>query len=89
MHDDAACTRDDLVSAHDELSQRLARRRAALWSAYQEACDGMTPTEYEGHEPECWSVLHAGLAGLDAESRVVQRDFESRMQAIGATGEYV
>jgi hypothetical protein len=86
MHD-AACSRDDLVAAYEELTDRLARRRASLWDAYREACDGMSPGEYEAHEPECWSVLHAGLAGLEAEARVVQREFEQRMHAI--QGEYV
>ena len=83
---DAACRREDLVAAYEDLVTRLAARRQAMWDAYLEATRGMTRREYELHESECWSVLHAGLAGLDAEQRLLQRDFEGRLAAFGEPG---
>lgn len=85
MHD-AACRREDLVAAYDDLVCRLAARRRAMWDAYLEATRGMTVREYDLHETECWSVLRAGVSGIDAEQRLLQRDFEGRMAAFGEPG---
>ena len=79
MHD-ASCRREDLVAALDDLTARLAERRQQMWNAYLGATRGMSSREYVLHEPECWSVLHAGLAGLDAEERLLHREFERRIQ---------
>jgi hypothetical protein len=75
MHE-ASCRREDIIEAYEELLARLSERRAQLWSAYVEATREMTNRDYPDHEPECWHVLHAGLAGLDAEQRVLQRDYD-------------
>jgi hypothetical protein len=37
-------------------------------------------------ERECWHVLEAGLAGVDAERRMLQRDFEQRMAMLDEAG---
>ena len=78
MHENS-CRRDDIIMAFEDLSRRLAERRQSLWSAYGEATQSMSRNEYEEHESECWSVLRAGLSGIDAEERVLRRDFESRL----------
>ena len=80
------CRREDIVAAYDDLISRLNERRAALWSAYLEACRGMSLREYSLHEAECWSVLHAGLAGIEAEHRVLQRDYEARLADLDQPG---
>lgn len=73
---EASCRREDIVEAYEELLARLAERRASLWSAYMQATREMSHHDYESHEPECWHVLRAGLSGLDAEQRVLERDYE-------------
>ena len=75
---DYSCTSEDLKSAYDDIMQRLAERRARLWDAYRSATDAMSPGEYDDHEHECWSVLQAGIAGIDAEERAVRREYERR-----------
>lgn len=82
----APCTREDLISAFDDVTRRLQERRAALWDAYLGAGRDMSPREYEECEVECWNVLHAGLAGLDAEQRMLQRDFEERLTSLDGRG---
>lgn len=84
MHD-ASCRREDLVAAYEDLVTRLNERRRSLWDAYLDASRDMSLREYDLHEPECWSVLHAGLAGIDAEQRVLHRDFESRLTTLGGS----
>lgn len=82
---DASCRREDLVAAYDDLVERLDRRRVTLWTAYLEATSSMSPREYSDNEPECWSVLRAGLSGIEAEHRVLEREFERRMAALDDT----
>lgn len=81
---DASCSREELVAAYEDLIVRLDDRRSSLWNAYLEASRDMTRSEKETLEPECWSVLHAGLAGIDAEARMLQRDFELRLAGMDA-----
>lgn len=78
---DTSCRREDIIVAFEELCRRLADRRQSLWGAYNEATQAMSRSEYEAHESECWSVLRAGLSGIDAEERVLLRDYESRLRA--------
>ncbi len=82
---DASCRREDLVAAYDDLVARLDKRRVALWTAYLDATTSMSPREYSQHEPECWSVLCAGISGIEAEHRVLEREFERRMRALDDT----
>lgn len=82
---DASCRREDLVSAFDDLVERLQKRRVSLWAAYLEATSLMSPREYREHEPECWSVLRAGISGIEAEHRVLEREFERRLSALDET----
>lgn len=83
---DASCRREDLVGAFQDLVTRLDERRAQLWKAYREATGTMTRRQYEACEEECWSVLRAALSGIDAEHRLLQRDFEGRMAALDRAG---
>lgn len=76
---DASCRREDVIAAFEDLCHRLERRRNQLWQAYGSATSDMTAQEYVTHEPECWSVLAAGLAGVEAEHRMLQRDVEHRL----------
>lgn len=76
---DAACTRDDINAAFEDLNERLEARRSGLWAAYAEATDAMTRRDYDDCEPECWIVLGAGLSGIDAEQRMLRRDLEQRL----------
>jgi hypothetical protein len=78
----AACSTEDIIAAFQDLVVRLDTRRHGLWNAYREATSSMSRGEYQDHEHECWSVLSAGLAGIDAEQRVLTRDFERRMQQL-------
>lgn len=81
---DVSCTRDDMIAAYEDLTARLDERRSLLWSAYLAATRDMVNSEKELLEPECWSVLRAGLAGIEAEARMVQRDFELRLASLDA-----
>ena len=83
---DASCRRDDIIAAFEDLCHRLERRRTALWTAYGDATREMSPGEYAEHEKECWSVLEAGLAGLGAEKRMLERDFDRRLAMIDEEG---
>ena len=80
---DTSCRPEDLLSASDELKQSLDTRRSALWRAYHEATQSMSRSEYETEEHECWSVLHAGLAGIDAEQRVLEREVALKTLRLG------
>jgi hypothetical protein len=84
---DSSCTRTDLLRAFKEIERKLAERRTAMWSAYLEASGSMTASEYESLEPECWSVLSAGLSGIDAEERIVRRDLDRRLSLMPHNGE--
>lgn len=79
---DASCSHDDIVAAFQDLTKRLSERRRSLWDAYHEATSLMTRREYDVTEPECWSVLHAGLAGIDAEERVLEREYRRRLASL-------
>ena len=79
---EASCRREDIVEAYEELLQRLKERRAALWGAYSQATKEMSRSEYETSEHECWQVLHASLSGLEAEERVLKRDYERLLDGI-------
>lgn len=86
---DASCRPEDLIAAFNELNTRLDERRTLLWDAYRTATDEMSTGEYDEEESECWSVLHAGLAGLDAEQRILRREFESRLLSMEGSSEVV
>lgn len=83
---DASCRREDIVSAYEDLVQRLHRRQVALWSAYLDATSSMSPKQYQEYEAECWSVLRAGTAGIEAEAMILQQEFERRLTAFDETG---
>ena len=83
---DASCCREDIIAAFEDLCHRLASRRASLWSAYRDATTEMPTSEYADAETECWSVLTAGLAGIEAEQRMLQRDFEQRLSLLDEEG---
>lgn len=81
MHD-TSCRREDIVTAYQELVNRLNRRRQKLWNAYLESTRSMSSREYASCEAECWSVLAAGISGIDAEQRVLKREYELRLSAV-------
>lgn len=83
---DASCRTEDIIAAFEDLCRRLEDRRSMLWTAYGDAVKELTPREYEAQERECWHVLDAGLAGIDAERRMLQRDFEQRMAMLQDEG---
>lgn len=76
---DASCRREDIIAAFEDLCRRLEDRRTSLWTAYRDATRDLSKHEYADVEHECWHVLEAGLAGVAAEQRMLQRDFEHRM----------
>ena len=82
---DASCRREDIIAAFEDLCRRLEDRRTSLWSAYGEATRELPSREYADVEAECWHVLEAGLAGVDAERRMLQRDFEQRLAMLDET----
>ena len=83
---DASCRREDIIAAFEDLCRRLEDRRSSLWTAYGDATKELTTREYADVERECWHVLEAGLAGVDAERRMLQRDFEQRMAMLDEAG---
>lgn len=83
---DASCRREDIIAAFEDLCRRLEERRGALWSAYGEATKDLPASMYADVEGECWYVLEAGLAGVDAERRMLQRDFEQRIAMLDEEG---
>jgi len=83
---DASCRREDIVAAFEDLVHRLHRRQVALWSSYLEATESMSPKEYKTYEAECWSVLRAGIAGIEAEAAVLQQEFERRLTTFDEAG---
>lgn len=76
---DSSCRREDIIAAFEDLCRRLEHRRSSLWGSYRDATSDLAPREYETYEHECWHVLGAALAGVDAERRMLQRDYEQRM----------
>lgn len=83
---DTSCRREDIIAAFEDLCRRLEDRRSSLWSAYGDATRDLSPREYADVERECWHVLEAGLAGVEAERRMLQRDFEQRIAMIDEQG---
>ena len=83
---DASCRREDIIAAFEDLSRRLEGRRSSLWSSYGEATRDLPARDYAEYESECWQVLEAGLAGLDAEIRMLQRDFQERLTMLDGEG---
>ena len=83
---DASCRTEDIIAAFEDLCRRLEDRRTGLWSAYSEATRSMSANEYENYEHECWHVLEASLAGIDAEHRMLNRDYERRMALLDEEG---
>jgi hypothetical protein len=79
---DASCRREDIIAAYQDLVKRLHERRRTLWNAYLEATQAMGRREYLTNENECWSVLTAGISGIDAESQVLQREYELRLASV-------
>lgn len=82
---DASCRREDIIAAFEDLCRRLDDRRSSLWTAYGDATRELTAREYAHVEHECWHVLEAGLAGIEAERRMLQRDFERRIAMLDET----
>ena len=80
---DTPCARDDLDGAFHDLLVRLNERRSELWQAYSDATADVPSAEYDTVEQECWSVLQAGIAGIDAEQRALVREYERRLNAFG------
>jgi len=83
---DASCRKEDVINAFEDLCRRLEDRRTALWSAYGEATSELTTSEYADFERECWHVLEAGLAGLDAEHRMLRSSLDQRLALIEGVG---
>lgn len=83
---DASCRTEDIIAAFEDLCRRLEDRRSSLWSSYGAATSDLGSREYPDIERECWHVLEAGLAGIEAERRMLQRDFEQRMAMLEQTG---
>jgi hypothetical protein len=85
MHD-TSCRREDIIAAFEDLCRRLEERRSSLWTAYGDATRELTTREYAEYERECWYVLEAGLAGIEAERRMLERDAERRLALIDDAG---
>jgi hypothetical protein len=83
---DASCRREDIIAAFEDLCRRLEDRRSSLWSSYGDATRELSTRDYHDVERECWHVLEAGLAGVEAERRMLQRDFEQRIAMLDETG---
>ncbi|MCW2924456.1 MAG: hypothetical protein JWM98_1860 [Thermoleophilia bacterium] len=83
---DASCRREDIIAAFEDLCRRLEDRRSSLWSSYGVATRDLARREYTDVEGECWHVLEAGLAGVEAERRMLQRDYEQRMAMLDEEG---
>lgn len=83
---DASCRREDIIAAFEDLCRRLEDRRNALWTSYGEATKDLPVSAYADVEGECWYVLEAGLAGITAERRMLQRDYEQRMAMLDEAG---
>lgn len=83
---DASCRTEDIIAAFEDLCRRLEDRRSSLWTAYGEATRNLSAREYADVERECWHVLEAGLAGVEAERRMLERDYEQRMAMLGEEG---
>lgn len=86
---DISCKREDVINAFEDLCHRLERRRGLFWNAYLEAVSDLVRSEYEDVEHECWFVLEFGLSGINAEERMLQRDFEQRLAIIDESEESV
>ena len=82
---DASCRKEDIIAAFEDLCHRLEARRSTLWHAYRDATAELGAREYELLEHECWDVLSAGLAGVDAERRMLERELENRLDILGDT----
>lgn len=76
---DTSCRTEDIIAAFEDLCHRLEERRSSLWSAYRDATHDLSRREYAEIENECWQVLEAGLAGIVAERRMLERDLERRL----------
>lgn len=83
---DASCRREDIIAAFEDLCRRLEDRRSSLWSYYGDATRDLPASVYADVEGECWHVLEAGLAGVEAERRMLQRDFEQRIAMLDEEG---
>lgn len=83
---DASCRTEDIIAAFEDLCRRLEDRRSSLWTAYGDATRDLPAREYADVERECWHVLEAGLAGVEAERRMLERDYEQRMAMLGEEG---
>ena len=83
---DASCRREDIIAAFEDLCRRLEDRRSTLWSSYGVATKDLPTSVYADVEGECWHVLEAGLAGVDAERRMLQRDYEQRIAMLDEEG---
>ena len=82
---DSSCRREDIITAFDELSRRLEDRAASLWSSYGEATRELGSQDYLEQERECWHVLEASLAGVDAERRMLETDYRERLAMVDDT----
>jgi hypothetical protein len=83
---DTSCRREDIIAAFEDLCRRLEDRRSSLWTSYGDATRELSARQYAEVEGECWHVLEAGLAGVDAERRMLQRDYEQRMAMLDGEG---
>jgi len=83
---DASCRKEDIVAAFEDLCRRLEERRSGLWSSYGDATRELGRGEYAENEQECWYVLEAALAGIKAEERMLQRDYEQRLSMLEDEG---
>lgn len=83
---DTSCRKEDIIAAFEDLCRRLENRRSLLWAAYGDATKDLTQRSYDDIEGECWHVLRAALAGVDAERKMLQRDFEKRLAMLGEEG---
>ena len=83
---DASCRTEDIIAAFEDLCRRLEDRRSSLWTNYGHATRDLSPREYGEIERECWHVLEAGLAGVEAERRMLQRDDGQRMAMLDEAG---
>jgi hypothetical protein len=83
---DASCRKEDIIAAFEDLCRRLEDRRSSLWTAYNDATRDAVRRDYEQLETECWHVLEAGLAGIEAERRMLERDVERRVAMLDNEG---
>lgn len=83
---DASCRREDIITAFEDLCHHLDEQISSLWDTYREATNNLSHKEYDEVESECWQVLLAGLAGAEAERRILESKVEKRLSRFDGEG---